>query len=102
MANTDFPYRIRIHRRNSPNGFCRGISSGHVSGDGKRFSHDALKSSRLSFGYHYQRKSGFSEQGGQMNSGLYMLGLAVFFGLWVGLIFFADYQMKKHNKKGMK
>lgn len=31
-----------------------------------------------------------------MNSGLYMLGLAVFFGLWVGLIFFADYQMKKH------
>lgn len=37
-----------------------------------------------------------------MNSGLYMLGLAVFFGLWVGLIFFADYQMKKHNKKGIK
>ena len=28
-----------------------------------------------------------------MNSGLYMLGLAVFFGLWVGLIFYADYQV---------
>ena len=37
-----------------------------------------------------------------MNSGLYMLGLAVFFGLWVGLIFFAEKKKKKHNKKGMK